>query len=105
MHVPWGKIVGVASRVALAAVMGIPATEEKAKRIGEAAGALKKDAVLDLVQQELQLAQLVTGRDLSQNGHVMNAAGAVVDAIVGLHNAIAVQAGMPGAPGPGKDAV
>jgi hypothetical protein len=93
MNVPWGKILGVASRVALAAVMGIPTTEEKAKRIGQAAGALKKDAVLDLIQTELQLGQLVIGRDLSQDGEVMKAAGAIVDSVVSLHNVIAAKSG------------
>jgi hypothetical protein len=74
--------------------MGIPTTEEKAKRIGQTSGTLKKDAVLDLVQTELQLGQLVIGRDLSQDGEVMKAAGAIVDSVVTLHNIIAAKSGV-----------
>lgn len=90
-NLPWGRIAGVVARVALAVVTGVPITEEKAKRVGETDGQTKKDAVLGLVQTELELAALATGKDLSHDGDVMKAAGGIVDAIVAFHNIVAAK--------------
>jgi hypothetical protein len=89
MHLPWGGILQDRARIGTAVVTGVPATQVLVDEIGHATGEQKRSAVLKLVQTELLLAEGAAGRDLVNDPTVMQAAGALVDAYVNLHNVLA----------------
>jgi hypothetical protein len=95
MKFPIGTILQYVTRGVIAAAQAIPAVEAFKGTIAGASGADKKTAVLQLVEAELGAARFATGRDLASDPDVMAAAGAVVDAIVALHNIVGKKAVTP----------
>ena len=92
MHVPWGKIIGIAGRVGAVVLTGVPITETLATSVLQKSGAAKREAVLQLVQAELALAEAAAGRDLANDPDVLRAAGSMIDAFVGLKNVLSAKA-------------
>lgn len=92
MGFPIGKIAGIAIKVLGAIVTSVPAVEAAAKAFKTGTGAEKKAAVLDVVAAELAAAELLLGRDVANDLDVLQAAGAVNDAVVALHKVLARKA-------------
>jgi hypothetical protein len=89
MGFPLGRVVSVAARILSAIVTAVPAVEALAKTIKTGTGAEKRAAVLDVVATELAAAELLVGRDLANDGDVLDAAGKVTDAYVALQKVLA----------------
>lgn len=89
MKVNWGKVLPIGMRVAGAIFPAVRAVELFSQQFPGSTGAQKKQAVLDVVQQELASAELVAGRDLANDADVLAAAGAISDAVVAFQNLLA----------------
>lgn len=95
MGFPIGKLLGVAGRVGMAVLSGVPAAQVFAQKVGGANGQAKAGMVLELALAELSSASLATGRDLSVDPGVVAAIRSLIDASVALHTAIAAAAHSP----------
>lgn len=93
MGFPIGKALGIAFRALTVIQTAVPAVEAASKAFKAGGGAEKKAAVLELVRAHLAAAELATGRDLLEDGDVMDAAGKLNDAYVALLKVIAQKTG------------
>jgi hypothetical protein len=92
MNLPWGKIGGVALKVALAAITGTQRVEAMNHPTSPLTGEQKHAQVLDLIQTELTIAEGIAGHTLANDADVLQAASGVIDAVTGLHNVLAAKA-------------
>lgn len=88
MGFPLGKVVSVAARVLTAIITAVPAVEALANTVRSGSGPEKRAAVLEVVAAELAAAELLVGRDLANDGDVLEAAGKVTDAYVALQKVL-----------------
>jgi len=97
MNTSWTRILKVVELVLGAIVRGVPAVETLSSRIGLGAGDEKLQAVLDLVDAEMQAADVAIPSSGPGVVRVEAAQRAVISAVVELHNAIAAAHASDGA--------
>jgi hypothetical protein len=92
MGFPLGALAALALRATTAILSGVPAVQAFATSMRTGSGADKKAAVLSLVQAELSAAELLVGRNLANDADVLDAAGAINDAVVAFHKLLGAKA-------------
>jgi hypothetical protein len=95
MHLNLSLIASYATRALAAVVTGVPAVEAFQQNIHTGSGADKKATVLELLKTELAAAEVATGRDLVNDGDVLAAGGAVIDAVAAFHKIVGHKAIAP----------
>lgn len=92
MKFPIGKAFTVGTSVLTAILRAVPLIQAMSNKRSPLTGAEKKASVLEVVAAELAAAELLLGRDLADDADVLEAAGAVNDAVVAFHKLLARKA-------------
>lgn len=91
MKIPWAAVAHIGVAILGTVVPGVSTIEQIATRFGQLRGKDKQDAVALLVQNALLSTQAIAGKQLADNTRVDAATRAVIDAVVKLHEVIAVE--------------
>lgn len=95
MGFPIGKVTHVATKILAGILASVPVIQAASEQFRSGTSdADKRDAVLALFRAELDAAKLITGRDLSRDGDIIAAAGAVNDTVWAFHKLLSKKSGV-----------
>ncbi len=89
MKVNWLTVARIGASVVGQIVPGVSAVEALAESLGSVTGEQKKQAIVDLVKNTVLAGEGLTNTDFKLEPDLDKAVGAVVDAVVALHEIVA----------------
>src|SRR5262249_3163580 len=89
MKISWLTVARIGANVVGQIVPGVAAVEQLAETLGSVRGDQKKQAIVDLVKNSVLAAEGLTAKEFQLRPDLDSAVGAIVDAVVHLHNLVA----------------